>query len=491
MSKPLLTGNPADDVAWLRLRRRRNRLRAWALLAALLLLAAGWFGARGWWRQRDLPRHDYYRALLSGLAEQHYRVTGTTTILKENEQVLEYLSRLYARKAQRDRLPAEAATVASAGVRIFAFQPGLDGWQLYPFDRLAEFQQAPSQTFDKPSGPPLALWLFSRSEQALAVIFNEIPVVDDLVKPGLRIIEPVNQSGAMLVAGEFKSEMVVLNLVYLLPLAQLRLDATDGGIESGAAFDRFIGAVPLLFGIGRRNSATPLRLDSYEAYAPVYDLLPPFSLTLAWAARWVVVPFVLLWLAVLWWRMQRTRQAWQALLAHSHPHEAAQLHFGFTRFLTADLIAVTKQRLDATVEQKHREALLQEESLRREQLKREARHYSMMLAQFKQEEPACDEAWLMQASPAELEEATARLCQQAEQQQAQADREQQASRERARQLLWLESEFDAIPSDKRPAVAEAWTLYEQACAANDPVKRLEMLKSARKLLPKEFRSEPS
>ena len=77
-----------------------------------------------------------------------------------------------------------------------------------------------------------------------------------------------------------------------------------------------------------------------------------------------------------------------------------------------------------------------------------------------------------------------------QQQQEQIEREQQTAREQMRQIHRLESEFTVIPPEERAAVSNAWALYEQACAISDPRKRLEMLKSARKLLPKEFRVDP-
>lgn len=493
MSKPLLTGNPADEAALLQLRQRRNRLRAWALLALLLLLVAGLTSALGWQRQRTMARADYYQAWLGGLAEEHYRLTGTTTLVKENERVTEYLDRLYARKAQRDRQPAETVSVSPTGIRAFTFLPGDIGWHQYPFEQLAVQQRAPSLNFTEPAGKPLALWIFSRAEQALAVIFAEIPKIDDLANPALRIIEPVNQYGALTVAGEFKAEQVVLSVVYLLPLAQLRLDTTDGWFGSVAAFDQFVGAVPLLFGIGATSATGQLRLEADLAELKMDAVVPPFFLLLAQAARWVMLPLALLWLSGLLFRLQRARQAWHALLVQAHPHEAAQLRLGFARFLSADLLGLTQQRLAASLAQKQWEAGQQQEALRREQWQSEARRYSTML-----EGAVFDEAWLAQASLAELEATAIRLRQQAEQQQAQVDREQQAARERARQLHWLESEFEAIPDaispdaisiDKRPAVAAAWALYEQARATHDPNKRLELLKSARKLLPKEFKGE--
>lgn len=63
------------------------------------------------------------------------------------------------------------------------------------------------------------------------------------------------------------------------------------------------------------------------------------------------------------------------------------------------------------------------------------------------------------------------------------------TRERARQIQRLEGEFAAILPEKCAKAASAWALYEQARVASDPGKILEALKSARKLLPKEFRSD--
>jgi hypothetical protein len=72
--------------------------------------------------------------------------------------------------------------------------------------------------------------------------------------------------------------------------------------------------------------------------------------------------------------------------------------------------------------------------------------------------------------------------------QERVEREKQVAREQARQIQWLESEFAAIPTEKRAEAGSAWVLYEQACRMSNPRKKLETLKSARKLLPQEFRS---
>jgi hypothetical protein len=80
---------------------------------------------------------------------------------------------------------------------------------------------APSVKFTEPSGEPLAPRVFSRFEQELAVILTEQPVIDELVDPGLRIIETINRSGAVAVAGDFNPAEVTPIHVYLFPLYSL------------------------------------------------------------------------------------------------------------------------------------------------------------------------------------------------------------------------------------------------------------------------------
>jgi len=62
------------------------------------------------------PSPDYYLLFLSDLAEQHHRLTGTTTVVKENERALDYLSRLCNLKARRDKRPEETPPVSHNGM---------------------------------------------------------------------------------------------------------------------------------------------------------------------------------------------------------------------------------------------------------------------------------------------------------------------------------------------------------------------------------------
>lgn len=401
----------------------------------------------------------------------------------------EYLNHLYSRKARRDGRPMEIASVYYYGLRHFSFVPGTVGWQDYPFTYLAEQPVAPSMTFSDPSGKPLALWLFSRSERAMAVILAEEMTIDDLANPGLRIIETVHQSGAIAVAGDFQSEQVTFVHAYLLPLGKLQLD--DRGMWWGDIFalQQVVGAVPLLFGVGAVSATGQMRLNTEQS---LNRLLAMERLILffkvAWVARWAVFPAALLWLTRILFRLRSARREWDDSLSRVIPGNPANSHFGLFRFLTANLAVEAEKLLAETTEQRRKEASQHHEQSRREHLVAEIRHYSKTLAQPEPGIP-CDETWLAEASMVELEETAARLRLLAERQQEQIEKEQQAARERARQIHWLESEFAAIPSDKRLEVTGAWALYEQACATSDPGKRLEMLKSARKLLPKEFRED--
>ncbi|MCI0392919.1 MAG: hypothetical protein MOB07_29660 [Acidobacteria bacterium] len=487
MSIMSLTGNQTTGFAPDPLRRKRNRLRNSALVTGLILFASGVIGVAGWHRQRSSPRPDYYMLFLTDLAEQHYRLTGTVTVVRENERALDYLNRLYGRKARRDRRPEEMASVSHNGVLHFSFVPGAIGWQEYPFAYLAEKQMAPSMTFTEPSGEPLALWVFSRSERALAVIFAEQPVVDDLVNPGPRIIETVNRSGAAAAMGDFKPAEVALAQAYLLPLDKLRLDAPGEWAGNAATLEQVAGSVPLLFGVGAESATGQTRLDAGQSLARLEAAAPPIFFTLAWATRWIVFPVALL-MAWTLFRLRKVRREWNGSLSRAVPEDRAVLHFGFFRFLTADLVVEVERLLAETADQRREEASRRQEQSRRERFETEMRDCLGMLARLGQGSP-CDEGWLTEASTAELEEMAAHCHRLVERHREQVEREGQAARERARQIYWLEGEFAAVPPEKRAEAASAFALYEQACAASDPGKRLEMLKAARKLLPKEFKGE--
>jgi len=481
-------GNQTIGFAPDLLRRNRNRLRRSALIAGLILFASGLIGMIGWHWQRSPPRPDYYKILVTDLAEQHHRLTGTATIARENERALDYLDRLYNRKARRDKRPEESVSVDHNGLLHFSFLPGTIGWVVYPFAYLAEQRTAPSMAFTEPSGKPLALWVFSRPERALAIVFAEEPVVEDLADPGPRIIETINRSGAVAVAGEFESAEVALVHAYLLPLDKLQLDAPGAWAGDTAALEQVVGSVPLLFGVGAGSATGRTRLDAGQSLARLVTASGVFF-DVAAIMRWVVLPAALLWSAWTLLRLRRVRREWNNnLLSRVVQGNQTVPCFGFFRFLTADLIIEAGRLLAEAAEQRREEASQHQEQLRREGFVTEIRDCLKMLARLGQGSP-CDEGWLAGATTVEMEEMAARCRQLVEQHQEQVEGEQQAARERARQIHWLESEFAAIPPEKRMEVPGAWALYEQACAVSDPGKRLEKLKAARKLLPKEFRSE--
>ena len=409
---------------------------------------------------------------------------------KQNEQMMDYLQRLYRLKVQRDHQPDEPISVSRNGVRNFSFLPHIVGVREYPLSYLAEQQTAPSIRFTEPSGEPLALWLFSRSEQALAVIFVEQPVISDVADPGLRIFEMVTGTGAVTIAGDFKPVQVVLTHAYLLPLDKLDLDETGGWRGDALRLDRVVEAVPLLFGVtAATNAPAKARLDSREALGRLFAAGPrPFHVA-AWVMRWIILPLVLLWSIRLLVRLRKLRREWNDSLLLAIPHAQTPVRHGLFHFLIADLKAERERLIAQTAAQRQEEATRQQEQLRRRQFETEIRQCLNTLAQLGQEGP-CQEDWLAGASTVELEEMAAHCHNLVQQHQEQIEREQQAAREQMRQIHRLESEFTVIPPEERAGVMDAWALYEQACATGDLRKRLEMLKSARKLLPKEFRIDP-
>lgn len=470
-----------------RFRHRRNHLRWSASVACLMLVMSIVIGVVGWLRQRSMPRPDYYLLFLTDLAEQHHRLTGTTTVVKENERVLDYLNRLCSRKARRDKRPEETATISRNGALHFSFVPGTPGWREYPFAYLVEQQMAPSVMFTEPSGEPLALWVVSRSERALATILTEQPVIDELVAPGLRIIETIDQSGVMAVAGDFKPAEVTPIHVYLFPLDELRLDASGGWAGDTIALEQILGSIPLLFGVMAESVTGQMRLDAGQSLARLTSAGPPTFFMVAWLMRRIVFPIALLWTAWMLFRLRRVWREWNCSLSPAVPGDRAVLHFGFFRFLTTDPVVEAEKFLAESADRRREEMSQHQEQLRRERLELEVRDCLKALARLGQENP-CDEEWLAAASTDELEEMAAHCHRLVERHQDQVEREERVVRERARQIQWLESEFAAIPPEKRAEAAGAWALYEQACAASDPGKRLETLKSARKLLPKEFKN---
>jgi hypothetical protein len=89
----------------------------------------------------------------------------------------------------------------------------------------------------------------------------------------------------------------------------------------------------------------------------------------------------------------------------------------------------------------------------------------------------------------ELETVAAQLRQTLERHQESVERVGQVERERARQINWIEGEFATVPVEKRAEAADAFAIYEQAQLTDDPRRKLEILKSARKLLPRELRGD--
>lgn len=488
MSIGIITANQTTNLDLLR--HNHSRLRRTLLVACLLLIISALIGGTGWYQQRSRPRPDYYKIFLSGLADQHYRLTGTTTVVIENEGGIEYLQQLYHRKTQRDHQPDEPISLSRQGVLQFSFVPGTMGLAEYPLAYLIEQPVAPSMSFSEPAGAPLALWIFSRSEHALAIIFTEQPPVGDFADPGLRLFEMVTSSNALAVAGNFHDNPVVLTHAYLLPLDNLGLDLTGQWWGSVARLNQIVSALPLLFGVGATDPTGQGRLNSQIALNQLSTAGPPIFELVARGIGWIVTPLVSLWVVWVLVRLRQVWQSWQNLLAPIVSSSPSSFHYSFPDFLTADLEVEATRLITQSTEQRREEIARQQTELKRHRREAELRQCLDKLAQLGQPLP-CQVEWMVEASATELDDMLSRCRRLAQEQQERIDNEEQTARERLHKIQWLESEFAAIPLEKRAAVIQAWTLYEQACASNDSRLKLDLLKSARKFLPKEFRKNQS
>jgi hypothetical protein len=111
------------------------------------------------------------------------------------------------------------------------------------------------------------LWVFSHPERALAIILTEQLVICELAAPGLRIIETINQSCVVAVAGDFKPAEVTPIHVYLFPFDKLRLDAPGGWTGEAAALKQVVSSVPLLFDVGTGSTTVRMKLDAGQSFA--------------------------------------------------------------------------------------------------------------------------------------------------------------------------------------------------------------------------------
>lgn len=457
-----------------------------ALAVMLVACTVGLISIR---KVRSEPPPDYYRILMAELARQHFMITGTPTIFREDARAREFFEWLYNLKNGRDGLPAERVTVPENTLLQFSFLPGTRGLTAYPFIWLREQHAAPTMTFTEPSGAPLALWVYSRQQQLLACVFYEMAEAEALAEPGLRLMQDIDRTGVVSVEGPFPEGKAILVHAYLQPLSDLGLDALDDFRQREPDPDRLDYTVPLLFGSGVRGSNSQVHISGREAFQRLWAESTSWAI-LAGALLGVVLltagSFLLL--RKMWQLGGLRRQYLRSLEKYLTPGEPRP-RIGLRRFLSgdleelaADVIGVARERQRLALAKLAAEA---------ERLKLEAKLQDIrsQLDPASDDLSGIDEA-LLRGDVEELRRLRDEYRLQARLRLERLAREEQIKRERQWEIQWLESEFEAIPPEKRLNEArEAWATYERAQATGDLRDRLHLLKEARKRIPKELRPD--
>ncbi|HZS48416.1 MAG TPA: hypothetical protein VFC63_25320 [Blastocatellia bacterium] len=464
------------------IQRHRNRLVGKSAFAVLLVVAAVGFSFNDSLVNLLVPEPDYYRVLMKELARQHYEGTGTTTIVKENDQAREFFEQQINLKNSHFHLPPASIQVSSNEMLDFWYIHEDDFLSRLPLEGNSGLKLNPSRVLNPP-GQPVALWVYSKSENLLVTVFYETVSEDLLEIPQNRILQTLDLSGVVTVEGRLSNLKVMPFSAFLLPLGGMKLENLSRGSGKNPDLHR-LDFLPLFYSANRTATVVRPQPNDPESIAELRrEAAFQFVLTRA-VLRYLIPGLGLLWLMKSLWGLRKLHPEYCSYLAkHLPAGEAARI--GVVTFLFSDLDSRIKE---ARVRQ-HQLSIAEREETERRELKDLLREYRNELELHPDEAKQFDEA-LSADSLDELRKLRDRYHSTIEQRRQQLEIEQQQLRERQREIQRLESELELIPAEKRDNEArEAWELYNQAKSNDDLKTKLSLLKEARKRLPKELRPD--
>lgn len=474
------------------LQQQRNRLRRGAVYALLLIWVAGGFGFIDSWTEAITPKPDYYNVLFEELARQHFLTTGTTTLVKEDSNTLQFFEKQYNLRNQKYGFPSTSVNVPESELLQFSYVPGGFGISGTSVEEILSQQTSPIFRFTEPSGSPLALWVYSKQQGILACVFYEFldPIVlkAEPPSPDYRIIESLDREGVKILHGSLPTGKVVPIHAYLLPLGEMRLENLDRHSSKEPDLRRFDFALPLLFGSRAKGmGSSPYMSDKGTIKVLRAEAALPFNVT-RWCFRWLVLPLGLLWFLMSFKRVTKLYQRYRSTVEAHMPVRLAY-RIGFLDFLSGNLETRMREAITGSRAEQSLLITKQKEDAERRSLKEELQAYRGQLEISAEQVKRFDKV-LLGGSIEELRRLAVLYRPIVEQRQDQLEIEQQKAREREREIRRLESELETIPLEQRNQEArEAWSLYQLAKSIEDARGRLKLLKEARKKLPRELRPD--
>lgn len=483
--------------------RKRSRLLRGMLYALILATIGGCFGFSDRLAAFVAPKPDYYRILFTELARQTFLQTGTPTIVKEDDDTLATFETEFNRRNAKLGFPKGHAYIPDNALLQFSYAPGMiqelgPGLTEIPGSQLVRENTRPVIWQDEPGLRPLVVWTYSKRERLLICFAYQLLTPDHPTSlrppyPDLRLIQSIDWSGVVSTQGSIPDLKVFPEHAYLLPLGDLKLENLDRPIP-GLKLDNldqhtaeipnlfvFVHGLPMVVSPGHNETNAPPVPSTGETIMLLRDRVArPLILTRR-VFRLGILPLGILWLGLNCWRMRRLHRGFCKRIDRLIPGPSSHLQIGFLAFLTADL-AAHLSRAEATARAAQELQLAEERE--RDELNRLKDELSGLVAgaSVGPNEAAQIDRAIATGSLAEMRFVADHFSHKIE-------REGQLARDRQREIQWLESEFEAIPTIKREEAPEAWKLYQRAIGLDDPRERLHWLKEARKRMPKNLKSE--
>lgn len=451
-----------DDINDLRSLARRRLVR-WMLVT----IAAGLAAASPTLGTALLPEPDFSRLLFTELAQSHYRATSTSTVVKEFPDVIGLFAAEYnKRNAHRGQPPVELPP--PRGLWSYSYVPGGLDLTEHTYDELFGTKERPSMLVTEPSDPPVAVWIYSREQNALVVFLFE-RLIHDVFEgkpptPDPRMFLDYDASGTVAAFGPAPMEKLIYTHAWLLPLGDVT--ARDLLLDASPRRADVLDRIPYVVEMSAREEFTP----------PIFSGAP-----VGRAREQVRRPALYLRLALLLVMLGAAFGAGRAVFA------LVRLRREFARVASVRLVPFLFGDLDSiasSLRDELRAATLASAEKEREEQERE-RLLTEIAAHVNVQ---CDEL-----SIPELRELRNTVVAEAAQRVDADARIERAHQEREREIHRLEVELESIPleaaTDEAHDARQSWQFLQQARSEREPRARLELLKEARRVLPREYRPE--
>lgn len=440
----------------------RRRLVRWVIVA----VAAG-FAMSPWFLSAVLPEPDPYRVLLGELASAHFRATSTSTVVKEYSDLRGlFVDEYRKRNARRGLAPVDLP--APGDLWSYSYVPGGNDITAYTYADLASTSERPTMVVTDPSDPPFVVWIYSKEQNGLAVFVFE-RFVHDVFEgkpptPDPRMFLDYDSGGTIASYGPAPKERLIYVHAWLLSLGGHDARTLLYGERISQA--DVLNLIPVVVKVSAREEFIP----------PVFAGTPLDRAreTVRRPTRYVRIALLLL-------------VAVAAILAARAMVSLVRLRREFTQvasmglgaFLFGDPESIARREREES-----RAAAIASAAKRRE----EAERVTLLTEIATLIDCPCEDL-----SNDELRELRNRLVAEAAERSEEEVRALLIVQEREREIHRLEVELGTIPieaaSDEAHDARPSWELLQQALSETELRERLELLKEARRLLPKEYRPD--